>query len=109
MTYHLPRLVGASRAADIIFTGRDVAADEAERIGLASAVLPEESFEAQVAVYAGRLAKASPVSLALTKRLLTQSPDTALEPQLHAELVHIKTCFATPEVQQAIAAFRGKA
>ena len=108
VTYFLPRLVGASRAADIIFTGRDVSADEAAAIGLASAVLPSEGFLARVVEYAARLAAASPVALALTKRLLTQSPDVALATQLQSELVHIKTCFATPDVQQALAAFRSR-
>jgi 2-(1,2-epoxy-1,2-dihydrophenyl)acetyl-CoA isomerase len=108
VSYFLPRLVGASRAADIIFTGRDVAVDEAATIGLASAVLPSDGFLAHVVDYAARLAAASPVALALTKRLLTQSPDATLATHLQAELVNIKTCFATPEVQQALAAFRAK-
>jgi 2-(1,2-epoxy-1,2-dihydrophenyl)acetyl-CoA isomerase len=106
VTYHLPRLIGAARAADIILTGRDVSAEEADRIGLASAVVPAESFADRVAEYAGRLAMASPVAVALTKRLLTASPDASLEAQLQSELVNIKTCFATPDVQKAIAAFR---
>ena len=108
VTYHLPRLVGASRAADIILTGRDVPADEALRIGLASAVLPAERFAEAVADYAARLAAGPPVALALTKRLLTQSPDATLEAQLRDELTHIKTCFATADVAEAMTAFREK-
>lgn len=109
VTYFLPRLVGASRAADIVYTGRDVASDEALAIGLASAVLPADGFLDAVTAYATRLAAASPTAVALTKRLLGQSPDAPLEAQLQAELVHIKTCFATPEVQSALAAFRSRA
>jgi 2-(1,2-epoxy-1,2-dihydrophenyl)acetyl-CoA isomerase len=105
VSYFLPRHVGASRAADIVLTGRDVSAGEAERIGLASLVLPAETFAEQVAEYAARLAAASPVALALSKRLLTQSPDTPLATHLRDELTHIKACFATPEVRQAMAAF----
>jgi 2-(1,2-epoxy-1,2-dihydrophenyl)acetyl-CoA isomerase len=108
VTYHLPRLVGASRAADIVLTGRDVPADEALRIGLASAVLPSEGFAGLVAAYAARLAAGPPIALALTKRLLTQSADTALEAQLRDELAHIKTCFATGDVAEAMTAFREK-
>ena len=108
VTYHLPRLVGASRAADIILTGRDVSAEEAGRIGLASAVLPAATFGAAVAEYASRLAGGPPVALALTKRLLVQSADASLEAQLRDELTHIKTCFATADVAEAMTAFREK-
>ena len=108
VTYHLPRLIGAARAADIILTGRDVGAEEAGRIGLASAILPAATFAADAASYAARLAAGPPIALALTKRLLTQSADTTLEAQLRAELTHIKTCFATADVAEAMGAFRAK-
>src|SRR5205085_8021580 len=77
-----------------------------DRSGLASAVFPADRFVDEVAAYAARLAVASAVALALTKRLLTQSPDTPLEAHLRDELAQIKTCLATPEVQRAMAAFR---
>lgn len=108
VTYFLPRLVGASRAAEIILTGRDVSAAEAERIGLAHAVLPAEGFAEAVAAHAARLAAGPPLALALTKRLLTQSPDAPLEAQLRDELTAIKTCFGSRDVQEAMLAFREK-
>jgi 2-(1,2-epoxy-1,2-dihydrophenyl)acetyl-CoA isomerase len=108
VTYHLPRLVGASRAADIILTGRDVGAAEAERIGLASRIVGAERFSDDVRDYARALAAGPPIALALTKRLLAQSPDTPLAAQLRDELAHIKTCFATRDVAEALAAFREK-
>lgn len=108
VTYLLPRLVGLSRAADVLLTGRDVDATEAERIGLASRVLPAATFGAEAAAYARQLAAGPPVALALTKRLLAQAFDRPLEAQLRDEFAHIKTCFATRDVQEAIAAFREK-
>ena len=108
MTYFLPRLVGQSRAADVILTGRDVNAAEAERIGLAARVLPAAGFAEAVAGYARQLAAGPPVALALTKRLLAQSFDRPLEAQLRDELTHIRTCFATRDVAEAVAAFREK-
>src|SRR5215467_10293591 len=47
VSYFLPRVVGLSRATEILLTGRDVDAAEAERIGLAAAVLPDGDFAQQ--------------------------------------------------------------
>lgn len=108
VSYFLPRLVGLSRATDIVLTGRDIPADEAERIGLASRVLPADGFGEAALAYARQLAAGPPVALALSKRLLAQSFDRTLEAQLRDELAHIKTCFATDDVREALAAFLQK-
>src|SRR3954469_23069221 len=52
VSYFLPRHVGLSRASDILLTGRDVDAAEAERIGLAALVVPDAEFAAGVSAYA---------------------------------------------------------
>jgi len=108
VSYFLPRLIGASRATEILFTGRDLDATEAERIGLAAAVYPDESFADQVGAYAARLAVGPPVAFALTKRLLTASFDATLTGQLERELAYIKTCFASPDAAEALRAFSEK-
>jgi 2-(1,2-epoxy-1,2-dihydrophenyl)acetyl-CoA isomerase len=108
VTYFLPRLVGLGRAHDIVLTGRDVDAAEAERIGIATLVLPEDGFAAGVARYAEQLAAGPPIALALSKRLLRASLDAQLIPQLRDELTHIKSCFASEDVREAMAAFREK-
>lgn len=108
VTWWLPRLVGHTRAMDIIMTGRDVDATEALRIGLATQVVPDESFAETVKVLASQIAAGPPLAMALTKRLLMESSSTSLDVQLRNEVVHIKTCFQTKDVQDAIVAFREK-
>ncbi len=108
VSYFLPRHVGLARAADILLTGRDVDAAEAERIGLAALVIPDGEFGVAVASYAARLAAGPPVAQALTKRLLTGTFDRPLDDALREELVHIKHCFTTKDVAEAMTAFREK-
>jgi 2-(1,2-epoxy-1,2-dihydrophenyl)acetyl-CoA isomerase len=108
VTWLLPRLVGHARATDIVLTGRDIHADEAERIGLATMVFPDDRFADEVAAYAAQLAAGPPVALALSKRLLLASATATLDAQLREELTHIKTCFATADVREAMQAFAEK-
>jgi 2-(1,2-epoxy-1,2-dihydrophenyl)acetyl-CoA isomerase len=108
VSHFLPRHVGLARAADILLTGRDVDAVEAERIGLAAQVVPDAEFAEHVHAYASRLAAGAPIAQALTKRLLVRSLDTPLDASLRDELGYIKHCFVTKDVREAIAAFREK-
>lgn len=108
VSYFLPRLVGASRANELILTARDIAAEEAERIGLVSRVLPAEGFQEAVARYAEQLAGGPPVALTLTKRLLAQSLDADLVTQLKSELAAIQRCFETEDVAEAMRAYAEK-
>jgi 2-(1,2-epoxy-1,2-dihydrophenyl)acetyl-CoA isomerase len=108
VSYFLPRHVGLARASDILLTGRDVDAEEALRIGLATEVIADDAFVDRVRVYAAQLAMGAPIAQALTKRLLTHSLDAELDAVLRDELVSIKQCFATRDVAEAITAFREK-
>lgn len=108
VTYFLPRLVGASRASEILLSGRDIDAAEAGAIGLAAAVVPDAEFGQQVGTYAARLAAGPPIAFALTKRLLGSSYTATLNDQLERELVAIKTCFASSDAAEALRAFSEK-
>lgn len=86
LSYLLPRAVGQARAAEIMLTGRDVDADEAERIGLVSRALePERLLEACYET-AERIIGFSRTGVELTKRSLWSSLDAAsLEAHMRSE------------------------
>lgn len=108
VSYFLPRHVGLARAADILLSGRDVDASEADRIGLAALVVPDAELASATAAFAARLAAGPPVAHALTKRLLAETFDRPLDAALRDELTHIKYCFTTRDVTEAMTAFREK-
>ncbi len=77
MSYHLPRIVGTSVAADWMLTGRTVSADEADRRGLVSEVVGPERLIARVVEIASAIAALSPLGVRLTKRALQVNTDAA--------------------------------
>jgi 2-(1,2-epoxy-1,2-dihydrophenyl)acetyl-CoA isomerase len=108
MTYFLPRLVGSAKAAELIFTGRDIYPEEAERIGLVNGIFPDEEFQDRVMIFARELAEGPPVALTLSKRLLAASSDMDLTTILKQEYASIKVCFGTKDVQEGVKAFAEK-
>ena len=85
ISYLLPREIGSSRAFDIMLSGRDVSADEAERIGLVSRVVPDEQLLDECYMLADRIIGYSRVGVEVTKRMLWASLDAA---SLHAHMDH---------------------
>lgn len=88
-TWLLPRLVGLGRALDLIYTGRMVEPAEAERIGLYTALLPADDFNAHVQTWAARLAAGPPLAFAEAKRAVLASLgdfDAALQREAEAQL-----------------------
>jgi enoyl-CoA hydratase/carnithine racemase len=76
----LPRIVGLSRAADILLTGRTFGGDEACELGVASRVVPStEVLSTALEIARDVAANASPLSVAVSKRLLWESPTLTAE------------------------------
>jgi enoyl-CoA hydratase len=73
LSYLLPRAVGSARAAELMLTGRDLPADEAERIGLVSRVVAADALLETSYETAGRIAGFSRPGVELTKRMLWSS------------------------------------
>jgi enoyl-CoA hydratase len=77
MSYHLPRIVGTSVAADWMLTGRTVTAQEADRRGLVSELVEPEGLIGRAIEIASTIAELSPLGVQLTKRALQANTDAA--------------------------------
>lgn len=77
MSYHLPRIVGTSVAADWMLTGRTVSAAEADRRGLVSEIVDPERLLARALEMAGLIAGHTALGVELTKRALQVNTDAA--------------------------------
>ena len=85
ISYLLPRQVGFARAFDILLTGRDVSAEEAERNGFVSRVVPGDALLEQCSEVAAGIIGFSHIGVELTKQLLWASLDAS---SLHSQMNH---------------------
>jgi enoyl-CoA hydratase len=106
LSYLLPRAIGSSRAFEIMLTGRDIDAEEAERIGLVSRQVPEDQLLDTCYAIAERMAAFSRPGIELTKRTLWSGLDAAsLEGHMQAEgLGQLFVRLLTTNFEEAVAA-----
>ncbi|MBS1698510.1 MAG: enoyl-CoA hydratase/isomerase family protein [Actinobacteria bacterium] len=100
-TWRLPQIVGEARAAELLFTGRQLRADEALAWGLLSALHEPEGLLAAAHAIADRIAANDPLATRHTKTALLAAPDRhpEIELELQAEL------FESPEKHRRMTAF----
>jgi enoyl-CoA hydratase/carnithine racemase len=104
-TQRLTRLVGPSRAKDIIFTGRFVKADEALAIGLVDRVLPAERVYDEAVVWAGQFRNAATYALRAAKEAIDRGIETDLETGLAIERAQFASLFATDDRRIGMTSF----
>ena len=109
MSFFLPRIVGASRAFDLVYTSRFVEADEAYRIGLLDRLVPAESLLDEAKELARQIAFWPPVAMQMSKRVMQRGMESDLEEQLKYETHGIVFGRRAPhDVEEAAASFREK-
>jgi enoyl-CoA hydratase/carnithine racemase len=105
VSYLLPRLVGAGRAAELLLTSKDVGAEEAERIGMVSA-LADDVVEAALGL-AVTLTSFGSFALPMTKEVLWTNLDApCIEAAIHLENRTQALAGTTGEIQEAVARFQ---
>lgn len=104
-TQRLPRLIGASRALDMMITGKLLSPDEALAIGLVNYVYPKESFAKDVEAYARALAQGPSRAVSLIKRSVLEGVEMPLTAGLALERELQNRLFITEDAKEGLAAF----
>ena len=104
----LPRIIGHGRAAELLFSGRSMAADEALACGFYSRLLPAEELRAAAAQLARELADGPTFAHGMTKTMLNQEWNMGLEQALEAEAQAQAICMQTEDFRRAYQAFSAK-
>ena len=108
LAWVLPRVIGVQKAKELIYTGRLVGAEEAEKIGLFNCVVPAESLMDEVMKLAGRLAKGPSYAIRMCKRIINMGLDMDLNNLLSLESVIQTGCLCSEDSSEAVNAFLGK-
>ena len=104
-TYFLPRLIGIAKAAEMIWSGRMVSAEECFELGIVSKLSDPEKLMDEVTAMAEGFADGPPVAIRLAKRAMYRNVDSSLEEALEFETFAQNVCAATKDANEGISAF----
>ena len=104
-TQRLPRVIGVSKAMELILTGRMIKADEALALGLVDKVVPHEELMAEAMKLAGAIAANAPVAVRASKAAIRRFTGAGIDDDLGFEAELFGSCFATNDQKMAMEAF----
>ncbi|MFZ5649255.1 MAG: enoyl-CoA hydratase/isomerase family protein [Bacillota bacterium] len=107
-TQRLPRLIGASRAKELLFLGEAIDAAQAEKYGLVSRVVPAGKVMNEARALAGKLAKKAPVAITMLKESVRTGLNTDLASGLDHECKCCVLAFSSEDRREGFAAFAEK-
>ncbi len=104
----LPRLVGRSKALEIMLLGRQVEAEEALKIGLVDRICEEGSLMNEAMEFAEKLSKRPPIAVKAILKLVSMSPSISPEQHLKIEREELARLFTTKDMMEGMTAFAQK-
>ena len=104
----LPRLIGQGRASELLFTGRTMGAEEAERWGFFNRLVAPDALDAEARTLADALAAGPAFANAMTKRMLHMEWDMGVDQAIEAEALAQAVCMQTKDFRRAFDAFAAR-
>ena len=104
-TQRLLRIVGPSRAKDLIFSGRKITAEEAFSMGLINKIIPSENLLPETRAYAKTISKNSNFAIGVSKMLVNRGNDANLDTGLKLEIYSWAVCFSTKDREERMRKF----
>jgi len=108
LTYFLPRVVGTSKALEMMFTGKIIDAHEAKQLGIVSEVVRHEELMDKTLALATEIAAQPPNALELTKKLVYRSMLDDISRHMDLETYAQQMCMRTEDFRESVAAFLEK-
>jgi len=107
-TQRLTRLIGRTKAKELVFTGRMIDAKTAEQLGIVNMIAPADKFRETVRQFAVDLATKAPVAIKVAKALINKGADISLDSALALEREGFGVVASTEDLQEGVKAFTEK-
>jgi len=103
-TVRLPKIVGKGKAAELILTGGQIDAKEAERIGVVNKTVPADELNSTVMWTAGTIATRAPIAVRQAKKILSRAVEMSIEEGNKTMLEACLVCYKTEDLQEGVKA-----
>src|SRR5271157_358866 len=107
-TQRLTRLIGKTKAKELVLTGRIIDAKTAEQLGILNIVAPQDKFRETVRQFALELASKAPIAVRVAKALINKGADISLESALELEREGFGVVASTEDLKEGVSAFTEK-
>jgi enoyl-CoA hydratase len=104
-TQRLTRLIGRTKAKELVFTGRMIDAKTAEQLGIVNMVVPADKFKETVRQFALELVTRAPVAIKVAKALINKGADVSLDSAIALEREGFGVVSSTEDLQEGVKAF----